>query len=654
MNPTNASHYSSNTSSTPSASSLRPRNRRLISGPDDELESEIQSGQSTRRISPFGSPFNSRTASPIPSTHPSRTDPSRTSPKSNPASNSRPLGGLGGLSQRNNHDSSASFSGIWGNSWSALQGLASDVLGNDTAPKGKQPRTRRPLEATHRRISSSAPPKQWGPTGSIGAQIGVGSREERENLVRAMKRKDLLAANGHIYPDSAGRIKRRSSDDRISVSAPPAEQEDRDALVYVHRVRPEDTLAGITIRFNCQPAVLRKANRMWPNDSVQARQTIVLPVDACGVKGRPVLDPKQHEEDDLLLDGYGESSSDNDRTPTQTPIASNGWHPHDSTSQSTSLPRPPSSANSSHAESEPPWKHDSWVLLPDEAVPTEIARLPRKTLGFFPPARRKSLTFSDAPSSSLDLPRSSTSTNSTTSHTSSPSLTSVKNDSSTTITPLTSNGPSTHQRPRTISVSAFSLHGPGGVGTLGKNVRSPGPAQDGLNKLFAAHLPNVAPPPEQEYLTPWYPGLLDIDASLDGSDTPTSPHMGTGGRSTASRTGGGGLDFENVGHAVEGWVRKLASRASTMLSEPSSSSAAGRGSAVPVIGVVGGDLGDLIELRGDAFEIGDDDEESERGRQGTNAAFALPGTRQYGTGRLDAGLSVRERGRGRNEGAKID
>lgn len=567
-----------------------------------------------------------------------------------------PFGGLGGQNEGSNHDSSTPFSGIWENSWSALQGLASNVLGSDTASKDKQSRTKRPPKVTHRRTSSSAPPKQWGPTGSTGSQIGAGSREERENLVRAMKRKDLLAASGHIYPDSAGRIKRRSSDDRISVSAPPAEQEDRDALVYLHRVRPEDTLAGITIRFNCQPAVLQKANRMWPNDSVQTRQTIVLPVDACGVKGRPVLDPNQHDEDDLLLGGSGESSSDNDRTPTQTPAASNGWHSHDLTRKNTSSHRPPSSANSSHGESEPPWKHDSWVLLPNETTPTEIARLPRKTLGYFPPARRKSLTFSDTPSSSLDLPRSSLSTNSTASHAYSPSLTSVKNGSSTTITPLTSNSPSTRPRPRTTSVSNFALHGPGGVGTLGKNVRSPGPAQDSLNKLFSAHLPNVAPPPEQEYFTPWYPGLLDLDAKLDGSDTPTSFRTGAGGQMIAPGTVSGGLDFENVGHAIEGWVRKVALRASTILSEPSSSRAAGRGSAVPVIGAVGGDLGDLIELRDDAFEIGGDDEENEgeRGRPGTNAAFAPSGTGQYGTGSLDAGPSVRERGRGRSSGAKID
>ena len=166
----------------------------------------------------------------------------------------------------------------------------------------------------------------------------------------------------------------------------------------------------------------------------------------------------------------------------------------------------------------------------------------------------------------------------------------------------------------------------------------------------------MAPPPEQEYFTPWYSDLLDIDVSLDSSDTPASFRTGTGGQSTASGTGGGGLDFENVGHAIEGLVRKVASRASAMLSEPSSSSAAGRGSAVPVIGAVGGDLGDLIELRDDAFEIGDDDEESEggRGRQGTNAAFAPSSTRQYGTRRPDAGLSGRERVSGRRDGAKID
>jgi uncharacterized membrane protein len=37
-------------------------------------------------------------------------------------------------------------------------------------------------------------------------------------MVRAMKRKDLMTANEHLVPDSAGRIKRRNSDERLSTA----------------------------------------------------------------------------------------------------------------------------------------------------------------------------------------------------------------------------------------------------------------------------------------------------------------------------------------------------------------------------------------------------------------------------------------------------
>ncbi|KAF2489470.1 hypothetical protein BU16DRAFT_182591 [Lophium mytilinum] len=619
MNPTTS--HSSKTSSTPTASSLRPRNRRLISGLDDESDANPTSGQNTGKSSPFASPFTSRAASPIPSTNPSRAEPSRTAARSNLSGipSSASIFGQGG-----SQEAAAGLSGLLGNSWSAIQGLASNVLGSDTSPDRKQSRRRRPLQATHRRTASSAPPKQWG---------------------------DLLAADGNIYPDAVGRIKRRNSDERLSTSAPPAEQDDRDALVYVHRVRPEDTLAGITIRYNCQPAVLRKANRMWPNDTVQTRKTIVLPVDACGVKGRPVPDPNNHVDDDLLLGGYGDSTSDNERTPTQTPTLTNGWH---STNQITSAPRPPSST--SNADSEPPWKHESWVVFPNDANPTEVARLPRRTLGFFPPARRKSLTFSDTPtaSSSFDLPRSSLSTVS--SHAHSPSVNSNKGGNTATITPIASNSPPVRPgaRQRTSSISQFHLHGPGGVGTMGKNVRSPGPAQDGLNKLFASHLPNVAPPPGQEYFTPWNPGLLD-DAGLDGSDAGNSFQTANSGGRVA---GGGGIDLENVGGAIESWMRKMAKGASTML-EPSTKNGTGRGSAVPVIGVVGGDMGDLIELRDDAFEVGDDDDDDDadalgRGRKATESLGAPSGSGLYGSGRSHGETAVRDRGRGRSGGTKTD
>ncbi|KAF2242970.1 carbohydrate-binding module family 50 protein [Trematosphaeria pertusa] len=609
MHPTNGPP-SSKSSSTPAASTLRPRTRRLIS-----VEDELYPASDSEYASPLGS----RAASPVPNAHPSRpnvtSDPTSSFVRSASAHTPRAL-----------RDTSSTLSGLWGNSWSAIQGLATNVLGNEAGATGTSTRRRKPLLATHRRTTSSAPPKQWGPSASSTAHVGAGMQEERDSMVRAMKRKDLLTANEHLMPDSVGRIKRRNSDERLSVSAPPAENEDRDALVYIHKVRPQDTLAGISIKFNCQPAILRKANRMWPNDSVQIKDTIVVPVDACGVKGRRVAGPDAHQEDDLLLGDYGDSLHSAGTDSNSIP---NGW-----SSLKSKDPDTPSilSSSQSHTE-EPPWKHDSWVLLPNDTEPTEIGRMPRRALGFFPPARRKSLAFSDAstPRPSVDLPRSSTSTNS---HATSPTHSTTRPRASSNLSSIS--GP--HGRHR--STSGFHLHGPGGVGTMGKNVRSPGPAQDGLNKLFASHLPDVNPPPDQEYFTPWAPSLLDA-----GSGT-TVQHGGSGARTPLS---GAGIDFQEIGGAIEGWVRKVGSQATKLLSEPSTPGQ-GKRSAVPVIGAVGGDLGDLIELRDDAFEIGDGEES--RGRTGRDDTL-IPTSEQYQSARPDINLVIRDRGR-KGDSSKTD
>ncbi|OAG01535.1 uncharacterized protein CC84DRAFT_1167741 [Paraphaeosphaeria sporulosa] len=595
MNPTNGSP-SSKSSSTPATSTLRPRTRRLIS-----VEDDLNPPASSARTSPFGS----RAVSPTPGAR----APSYNAAPAPASSFER----SGSQSLRVGRDAQKTLSGLWGNSWSAIQGLATNVLGNEAGAKDTSAATRKrkPLLGSHRRTSTSAPPKQWGPSASSTAHVGAGSQEERESMVRAMKRKDLLLADSHMA-DSVGRLKRRNSDDRMSSSAPPGENEDRDALIYIHNVRPQDTLAGITIKFNCQPGVLRKANRMWPNDSVQTKKIIVLPVDACGVKGRPVAGPDGHQDGDLLL---GDWSNDSEDSSNGLPNSWTALRPKASDTSSTLSP------SVSNADSEPPWKHDSWVLLPNDTEPIEIGRMPRRELGFFPPARRKSIVFSDAstPRASVDMPRSSTST-STHSPTTSISRPRASSNLSTVSAPY-------QGRPR--NTSGFHLHGPGGVGTMGKNVRSPGPGQDPLNKMFAAHLPNVEPPPDQEYFTPWAPGLLEAD----------SGRVHHGGSGALTPSGGAGLDLQEFGGAIEGWVRKVGTQASKLLTEPSTPGQ-GRRSAVPVIGAVGGDLGDLIELRDDAFEIGDGEED--RGRTGRSDS-RTPTNEQYQSARPDFNLVLRAR-----------
>ena len=359
--------------------------------------------------------------------------------------------------------------------------------------------------------------------------------------MQARKRETLLAANDHVAPDVSGRYKRRDSDERNHTSMPPGEQDDRDALVYLHKVKPEDTLAGVMIKYSCQPNVFRKANRLWPNDSIQVRKTVVLPVDACGVKGRKI------PESELVGDDHNEEVM---ATPTtfQSPWGDLHDSPKEKETPLSSIPTSPSISISLSNTEESSWKHDSWVMIDGFTDAVEIARLSRKTLGYFPRSRRKSLSFSDVgtPPASLDLPRGSY-------QSSPPREQNFKSRSS-------SGSYLTHQ-----------LQGPGGVGTMGRDVRSPGPAQDGLNKLFAAHLPNLAPRKSFE------------------SVNSNSSH------------GNGGI--ENVGGAIESWMRKLATKAANSVQPPTPGGKSG--------------VGDLIELSEDAFEIRDNGHADDGGRRST-------------------------------------
>src|SRR5206468_1919288 len=86
--------------------------------------------------------------------------------------------------------------------------------------------------------------------------------------------------------DSQDNYKRRDSGDKFGSSSVPPPEDAMDALVYIHHVQSNDNLTGVSIRYGCQPAVVRQANGFWPSDTIQSRRTIVLPVEACTLKGR--------------------------------------------------------------------------------------------------------------------------------------------------------------------------------------------------------------------------------------------------------------------------------------------------------------------------------------------------------------------------------
>jgi hypothetical protein len=644
----NPSDVSSRSQGSP-PSTLRPRTRRLISLLDDHDEDfgQPRNGNGHAAVE-MASGANSNMTSQLSSAHGS---PSR-GPGRVPSGTSSALG--------------SSLAGAFSNSLLTLQGLASNVLGTDGrgSSNGPAPRTRpvkpdKPAVPVRRRSANSMPPAEWGPAPMSPTRIGAGTREGREALVRDAKRKGMLSANGHSLIDSTGRHKRRISDDIGSSSLPPPEDQEGDALVYIHHVQPRDTLAGLTIKYSCAPNVLRKANRMWPNDPVQVRKTILLPVDACGVRGRRVPGPESHqspEEEDLLGD-YTITMHESPSSPAQAPL--NGWHRDQNPS---SVPQPsssdtfPSSPTASSApEPDQPWKHESWVVLQNDSRPTEIARLPRRDLGYFPRARRKSVTFSDIGTSrntSFDFTRPGTSSPALAPVPSSPRVRAIGS-------PLT--GPqSSHSRPslqinRTRSSSNTMqsfLSGPGGVGSLGKSARKPGPGPDRLNDVIGPKLPNfLAPPSANAPYMPWVSsGTVPADAVSDDLMS-FGPASGSGmyvvQPGTATPSGGSGMDLQELGGAVESWVRKMAKKASTALdSGPAASSA--RNPGVKAIGVgVGSGTGDLIEMV-DAFAIGEGEEALlQPSNEGLLSGGAVMPTGSSETSAFDVGGDGDVRGRRR-------
>lgn len=571
------------------ASTVRPRNRRLISFVEDDEDggagrrfsgaaqhgavaaslgmagtSMMAGFSSSREASP--SPYASRTASPAPMPRRqfSRT-PSGLSTFGMASSNGWPSSSQG-------NRTAGLAADLLGSSWSSIQGLASAVLGTDDT----QLRNKSSLNG-YRRWKTSDPnsfdwasrgsgrkrpglPSAWGPSRPQTSDILPGSKEDRQALIQSKRRELLLQANGDALPDSQGNYKRRISvDDSYASSVPPAEQDDGDALVYIHQVQPTDSLTGVSIRYGCPLPVLRKANGFWPSDSIQARKIVVLPVASCTLKGRRI--PSIHESSQP---GNGKAISDDSSDDNSSLIPPTNNHEHNGNCPSLDDPFsvPTSGKNTGQT---PLWAHESWVQVDGFSSPVELGRVPKRTLGFFPRARRKSQARSEAYSDLTPTP-SEDQTHKLPSSSPAPRYRDRSTSSSKPFSPHRD-----HQRRPSIILS-----GPGGVGTLDRNTTGPGPAPDKLNAFVTTHLPNLVIPPQPPQATRPGFGPHSDRVSFDSSSTI---------HSTTSSTG-----LENLGGAIEGWFRKVATKAKSGLNELQQP-------VIPPHGHLGiGGEGDLIEL----------------------------------------------------------
>lgn len=558
-NNASASFYQSTNSST---STLRPRNNRLISYEDDPTQATV-----ARTTSASSTPHDSRSASPSASASGTRA-----------RSKGKPQPQIRGPNHKRNVSENVerrSSSGIW-DSWSSIQGIASTFLGSDvSASRTSNGPIKRANSANAKKsggrmvqdksYNTRQAQPEWGPKSQ--KETKPTSIEDQKALLQAKRREALLLQSVEAGRDSLGRYKRKGSN--ASVRSPV--DNENDVLVYRHKVQPNDTMAGVVIKYSCQPEAFRKANRFWPNDNIQRKEWVVLPVDACSVRGRKTEGPYV---EGLLAQKLAQ--------PTSANVATD----------SSGLQRPPTepfppAEIASSKEEESGYRHDSWVVLPSSLHPVEILRISKRALGYFPPARRKSPSrsqvstpFADStsstPKTSFDMlrhPPTHAAQQAAQAQLSQQVATSLSLNSSPSRGPSIPRYLTDSNRTRSSSTvstqdgtshNAFmtALSGPGGVGTL-RGLRTerarPGPAEDPLNKKFAQYMPEYLPPDHPDYvgsdrLRPPHvrTASTSLSHSLNHSLRATPRASMDSIRSTRSNS-------SSVPAAIAGWMGKVAS-----------------------------------------------------------------------------------------------
>ncbi|KAH6607883.1 hypothetical protein Trco_004196 [Trichoderma cornu-damae] len=437
----------------------------------------------------------------------------------------------------------------WSQSWSSVQGFAASLL-SVSEGSGSMPRPRSDFQSEDDFPSSlwnRVPPSTGGVAGKsplpgntpvlpgqrTANRVATGSSDERDAALKTAKRASILENNpgpsGGL--NNSGKYKRRTSDEIASENSQPEEY-----FVYVHKVLPTDTYAGIILRYKCMEDAFRKANGLWSRDSIQVRKWVIIPVDACEVRGRP-CDPKPSSERAAQEDESAEREI-------------------------------------------MPWLHVKWVMIDSLPEPVEIGRIARQTMGYFPPRRKKTgraISFSSTPRESFEA--------------------------STTVPDQIEQPPSGRQssaddQPLPLGRRESSHnHGddeapdmrpmwmrrPGGVGSMGRNIRAPGPDKDYLNSWAKKHIPGLHMDdlPSMSIMGSEMARFgfgHDVAGIVEGS---FREERGT----TSPRHQSNGLD--KAAAAVETWLRTAWSKrpiAPLIGGIPRSGSTAGQ------------DVGDLIEL----------------------------------------------------------
>lgn len=466
------------------SSAVRPRNRRLVSTESDRAGGLSMAKSSSSLFSSF-SAAPSRSPSPLPPTNAfsSQEPRSASNPPSSRAGKVSGHGNALGLLENS-----------LAQSWTSLQGFAASLISGDGARvssgswNGRTTGSPKDLETARSRKA----PEAWGPpppnSRPMASDIGAGALADRQAALRAARTASVLESHAGVNGglDVTGKYKRRTSDDLGSSGG--QDEAIPDQLVYIHHVQPTDTYAGIVLRYRCREDPFRKLNGLWSKD-IQLRKWLALPVDFCEVKGR-ASEPPSHlagqTVDYLAPTPNTTSASQEDAVPDGDFFSSKG---------------PSVSARNGLQADDRPWEHVRWCSLDSFPQPVEIARVSKKAMGYFPPRRKKSLHTT----STVSTPRQ--------------SLDNFAVAEGGANSPEWDGGSSSSRRQSVLS-GRFGHHGaagrstptssrgrvdsggadtrpawmrrPGGVGSMGRNVRAPGPEKDYFNTWAKRHLPGIA------------------------------------------------------------------------------------------------------------------------------------------------------------------
>ena len=158
-----------------------------------------------------------------------------------------------------------------------------------------------------------------------------------------------------------------SSTDDVPASLVTPPKAEPSVRVYLHHVRNADSIPLILLAYAISATELRRANRMWPTDSIHFRKTLYLPVEECGAKPEPCSPPPK--SDDSRSDMCNTSN-----TPLSLRAETGDWPAK--TYDRTILDL---DAENLRTEAEP----EEWVKIPGIG-PVQIVLLPARKLSYFP------------------------------------------------------------------------------------------------------------------------------------------------------------------------------------------------------------------------------------------------------------------------------